>query len=149
MILEAVDAGNVLRKGFFKKRGRLNVALKTRFFVLTVDGLVRYYESAADFEDLHAPRGSFSCFNLEISENDFSSGFTQDGYVFTLCVSTKINGTQKRIECVCPSETERAEWVAAFYAAGAGKLQKVRINAELMLLLLQLLKFSQLSGVWF
>jgi len=149
MISEAVDAGNVLRKGFFKKRGRLNVALKTRFFVLTGDGLVRYYESAADFQDLHAPRGSFSCFDLEIFQNDCCDGFTQDGYVFTLCVSTHSNGKQKRIECVCPSEKERTEWVAALYAAGAAKLQEVRINAEPMLLLLQFQIFSRVSGVLF
>ena len=105
-----------VKKGWFQKRGQPPFTdFKTRFFVLQGSD-VRYWVSQDDYNAQAAPQGSFSCVDLEIAkdlEHSHKHGFH---FVLHTRDPTAVNKI-KTIECACSTETERAEWLAAFGAA--------------------------------
>ena len=106
----------VVKKGWFQKRGQPPFTdFKTRFFVLHGSD-VRYWKSQDDHDAQAAPQGSFSCVDLEIAKDLELSH--KHGFHFVLHTRdpTAVNNI-KTIECACSTETERAEWLAAFEAA--------------------------------
>lgn len=58
-------------EGPVRKRGQLNTAFKSRYFVLS-EGLLRYYKTKHDYMAKRAEQGTLSCHNMRVEKQDGS-----------------------------------------------------------------------------
>ena len=56
-------------EGPVRKRGQVNTAFKSRYFVLS-EGLLRYYKTKHDYMAKRAEQGTLSCHNMQVEKLD-------------------------------------------------------------------------------
>ena len=109
----SLAAVGVRYQGEVSKRGQLNPAFKSRYFVLPGDGTLKYYKSKKAFDmDTKAYAGLIACKGLVSHEPRADSVLSTSEFPFTLT-----DATGKQIECACDTLQERSAWRKAILQA--------------------------------
>ncbi len=102
-----VDLKSVLLKGFLTKQGGNWKSWKRRFFVLTVDGVLNYFED----ETMTKPKGSLNCRDAEVHP------LPEEGDLyFEIATEVFKSDSGRRLKLLAESEEQIFEWVQAIRA---------------------------------
>ena len=127
---------DIVLSGAVRKRGKLNTAFRTRFFVLDASGYLRYYKSAIDFNARMPPKGSamVSCRGFRAEEVE---GAEKDGFLFNVFAQEVADHQQqpehhvfkqriRRLECSCDTDAERKLWIMTLMRASSSRHNRPR-----------------------
>lgn len=102
-----IDLRSVLLKGFLTKQGGNWKSWKRRFFILTVDGVLSYFED----ETMTKPKGSLNCREAEVHP------LTDQGDLyFEIVTEVFKSDTGRKLKLLAESEEQIFEWVQAIRA---------------------------------
>ena len=102
-----IDLKTVLLKGFLTKEGGSWKTWKRRFFVLTTDGILSYYED----ETLTRPKGSLLCREAEVHP------LTEIGDLYFEIATDVFKSTPgRKLKLLAETDEQIFEWVRAIRA---------------------------------
>mmetsp|Transcript_11105 Transcript_11105/g.11527 ORF Transcript_11105/g.11527 Transcript_11105/m.11527 type:complete len:150 (+) Transcript_11105:44-493(+) len=102
-----IDLKSVLLKGFLTKEGGNWKSWKRRFFVLTVDGVLSYFED----ETLTKPKGSLNCREAEVHP------LTDEGDLyFEIATDVFKSEPGRKLKLLAENAEQIFEWVQAIRA---------------------------------
>mmetsp|Transcript_13486 Transcript_13486/g.20273 ORF Transcript_13486/g.20273 Transcript_13486/m.20273 type:complete len:155 (-) Transcript_13486:159-623(-) len=102
-----IDYCDVLLKGFLTKQGGSWKSWKRRFFVLSVDGVLNYYED----EMMMKPKGSLNCRDAEVYQ------VTDQGELcFEIATEVLKSDSGRCLKLLAESEEQIIEWMQAVRA---------------------------------
>mmetsp|Transcript_16790 Transcript_16790/g.25240 ORF Transcript_16790/g.25240 Transcript_16790/m.25240 type:complete len:155 (-) Transcript_16790:177-641(-) len=105
--IPTIDLRNVLLKGFLTKEGGSWKTWRRRFFVLSVDGVLNYFED----ETMAKPKGSLNCRDAEVHP------LTEQGDLyFEIATEVFKSDSGRRLKLLAESEEQIFEWVQAIRA---------------------------------
>jgi hypothetical protein len=103
----SIDLRTVLLRGFLTKEGGNWKSWKRRFFVLTTDGMLNYFED----ETLTKPKGSLNCREAEVHP------LVDEGDLyFEIATDVFKAGAGRRLKLLAESVEQISEWVQAIRA---------------------------------
>ncbi|GAB5373039.1 hypothetical protein AAMO2058_001715800 [Amorphochlora amoebiformis] len=116
----------VLSQGYLSKRGRHNKKFRMRYFILTADGVLMYYESERDFIKEEKPLGviDLTC-EGRISSHEGESDMDDEGFLFRLSVK---GGRIYHLRSTAADE--RKMWTEAFQAVFRNKRRQSEANKK-------------------
>ena len=125
--MEHAQTQAVRFKGYVRKKGQINPAWKTRFFVLQEDGTCSYYATEAAFEQHKEKKGDFVCRGARLVANAGSDD--KNGFLFNVHLDG--GSTDDRvIECAVDTAASRDAWVMSLSAASMGDDCVVAIHSD-------------------
>ena len=125
--MEQAQTQMVRFKGYVRKRGQINSAWKTRFFVLQEDGTCSYYATEAAFEQQKEKKGAFACRGARLVANAGSDD--KNGFLFNVHLDG--GSTDNRVvECAVDTAASRDAWVMSLSAASMGDDCVVAIQSD-------------------
>ena len=125
--MEHAQTQAVRFKGYVRKKGQINPAWKTRFFVLQEDGTCSYYATEAAFEQHKEKKGDFVCRGARLVANAGSDD--KNGFLFNVHLDG--GSTDDRvIECAVDTAASRDAWVMSLSAASMGDDCVVAIQSD-------------------
>lgn len=102
-----IDLRSILLKGFLTKQGGNWKSWKRRFFILTVDGVLSYFED----ETMTKPKGSLNCREAEVHP------LTDEGDLyFEIVTDVFKSDSGRKLKLLAESEEQIFEWVQAIRA---------------------------------
>jgi hypothetical protein len=108
--IQPVDFRQILFTGFLTKEGGSWKSWRRRYFVLTVDGVLTYYED----ETMTKPKGSLSCKDSEVQPlRDLGDLYFE---IATDLFKSHDAGTGRKMKLLAENEKNLADWVQAIRA---------------------------------